>query len=145
MEQLIEFAGNHLFLVGAFVVVLTLVIKAEYEHQSGRANQIDPTAAIRLMNNDDAVVLDVREAADFNNGHIKNAKNIPLSSLKSQLDSLVKDKNKPVLAYCRSGNVSGKASRILKSSGFSNVHNLAGGILSWQEANLPQPKNNYKH
>jgi len=140
MEQLIEFAGNHLFLVGAFVVVLTLVIKAEYEHQSGRANQIDPTAAIRLMNNDDAVVLDVREAADFNNGHIKNAKNIPLSSLKSQLDSLVKDKNKPVLAYCRSGNVSGKASRILKSSGFSNVHNLAGGILSWQEANLPLTK-----
>ncbi len=140
MEQLIEFAGNHLFLVGAFVVVLTLVIKAEYEHQLGRANQIDPTAAIRLMNNDDAVVLDVREAADFNNGHINNAKNIPLSSLKSQLDSLVKDKNKPVLAYCRSGNVSGKASRILKSSGFSNVHNLAGGILSWQEANLPLTK-----
>ena len=137
MEQIIEFAGNHLLLVGGFVVVLTLVIKAEYEHQSGRANQLDPTAAIRLMNNDDAVVLDVREAADFNNGHIKNAKNIPLSSLKSQLDSLVKDKNTPVLAYCRSGNISGKASRILKSSGFSNVHNIAGGILSWQEANLP--------
>ncbi len=140
MEQIIEFAGNHLLLVGGFVVVLTLVIKAEYEHQSGRANQLDPTAAIRLMNNDDAVVLDVREAADFNNGHIKNAKNIPLSSLKSQLDSLVKDKNTPVLAYCRSGNISGKASRILKSSGFSNVHNIAGGILSWQEANLPLTK-----
>ena len=140
MEQIIEFAGNHLLLVGGFVVVLTLVIKAEYEHQSGRTNQLDPTAAIRLMNNDDAVVLDVREAADFNNGHIKNAKNIPLSSLKSQLDSLVKDKNTPVLAYCRSGNISGKASRILKSSGFSNVHNIAGGILSWQEANLPLTK-----
>ncbi len=141
MEQLIEFAGNHLFLVGAFIVVLTLVIKAEYEHQSGKANQLDPTAAIRLMNNDDTVILDVREATDFNNGHIKNAKNIPLTSLKSQLDSLVKDKNRPVLAYCRSGNVSGKACRILKNSGFSNVHNLAGGILNWQEANLPLTKN----
>ena len=140
MEQLIEFAGNHLFLVAAFFVVLALVIKAEFEHQSGRANQMDPTAAIRLMNNDDAVVLDVREATDFNNGHIKNAKNVPLTSLKSQLDGLMKDKNKPVLAYCRSGNVSGKACRILKSSGFSNVHNLAGGILNWQEANLPLTK-----
>jgi rhodanese-related sulfurtransferase len=140
MEQLIEFAGNHLFLVGAFFVVLALVIKAEFEHQSGRANQMDPTAAIRLMNNDDAVILDVREATDFNNGHIKNAKNIPITSLKSQLDSLIKDKNKPVLAYCRSGNVSGKACRILKSSGFSDVHNLAGGILNWQEANLPLTK-----
>ena len=140
MEQLIEFAGNHLFLVGAFVVVLALVIKAEFEHQSGRANQMDPTAAIRLMNNDDAIVLDVREATDFNNGHIKNAKNIPITSLKSQLDSLMKDKDKPVLAYCRSGNVSGKACRILKNSGFSNVHNLSGGILNWQEANLPLTK-----
>jgi rhodanese-related sulfurtransferase len=140
MEQLIEFAGNHLFLVGAFVVVLALVIKAEYEHQSGRANQLDPTAAIRLMNNDEAVVLDVREAADFNNGHIKNAKNIPFTSLKGQLDNLLKDREKPVLAYCRSGNVSGKACRILKGSGFSNVHNLAGGILSWQDANLPLTK-----
>jgi rhodanese-related sulfurtransferase len=140
MEQLIEFAGNHLLLVGAFVVVLTLVIKAEYEHQAGKANQLDPTAAIRLMNNEDTVVLDVREATDFNNGHIKNAKNIPITSFKSQLDSLMNDKNKPVLAYCRSGNISGKACRILKSSGFSNVHNLAGGILNWQEANLPLTK-----
>ena len=140
MEQLIEFAGNHLFLMGAFVVVLALVIKAEYEHQLGRANQMDPTAAIRLMNNDEAVVLDVREAADFSNGHIKNAKNIPITSLKGQLDNLQKDREKPVLAYCRSGNVSGKACRILKSSGFSDVHNLAGGILSWQDANLPLTK-----
>ena len=140
MEQLIEFAGNHLFLVGAFVVVLMLVIKAEFEHQAGRANQMDPTAAIRLMNNDDAVVLDVREAADYSKGHIKNARNIPMSSFKSQLDSLKHDKDKPVLMYCRSGNVSGKACRILKKSGYTNVHNLAGGMLSWQDANLPLTK-----
>jgi hypothetical protein len=55
MEQLIEFAGNHMLMVGAFFVVLALVIKAEFEHQSGRANQMDPTAAIRLMNNDDTL------------------------------------------------------------------------------------------
>lgn len=140
MEQLIEFAGNHLFLVGAFVVVVALVIKAEFDHQSGRANQMDPTAAIRLMNSEDAIVVDVREATDFNNGHIKNARNIPMSSLKSQLDGLAKDKSKPVLAYCRSGNISGKACRMLKKSGFSNVHNLAGGIIGWQDANLPLTK-----
>jgi rhodanese-related sulfurtransferase len=140
MEQIIEFTGNHLFLIGGFVVVLMLVIKAEYEHQSGRANQMDPTAAIRLMNNDDAVVLDVREAADYSNGHIKNAKNMPMSSFKNQLDSLAQDKDKPVMMYCRSGNISGKACRILKKSGFNNVHNLAGGIVSWQDANLPLTK-----
>ena len=140
MEQLIEFAGNHLFLVGAFVVVLALVVKAEYDNQTGKASQLDPTAAIRLMNSDDAVVVDVRDAADFNKGHIKNAKNIPISSLKGQLDGVAKSKDKPVLMYCRSGNISGKACRILKRSGFSNVHNLAGGILGWQDANLPLAK-----
>ncbi len=140
MEQLIEFAGNHLFLVGAFVVVLGLVIKSEYDHQTGKANQLDPTAAIRLMNGDDAVVVDVREASDFNKGHIKDAKNIPMSSLKDQLDGVAKSRDKPVLMYCRSGNISGKACRVLKRAGFTNVHNLAGGVLGWQDANLPLTK-----
>jgi rhodanese-related sulfurtransferase len=140
MEQFIEFASNHLLLVGALVVVLTLVIKAEFDHQSSKANQMDPTAAIRLMNNEHAVVLDVREVTDFDKGHIKNAKNVPMSSLKNQLDSLEKHKEKPLLAYCRSGNQSGRACRILKRAGFSNVHNLAGGILSWQDADLPLTK-----
>ena len=140
MEQLVEFAGNHLFLVGALLVVLALLVKAEFDHQAGKANQVDPTAAIRLMNNDDAVVVDVREAGDFNKGHIKNAKNIPMSSLKQQLEGVAKAKDLPVLMYCRSGNVSGRACRVLKRSGFSNVHNLAGGILGWQDANLPLTK-----
>ncbi len=140
MEQLIEFAGNHLFLVGALFVVMALVIKAEFDHQSGKANQVDPTAAIRLMNNDDAVVVDVREVNDFNKGHIKDAKNIPMSSLKQQLDNVAKVKDLPVLMYCRSGNISGRACRVLKRSGYSDVHNLAGGILGWQDANLPLTK-----
>ncbi len=137
MDQIIEFAGNNLFLVGAFFVVLALVVKAEFDHQAGKASQVDPTAAIRLMNNDDAVVVDVRETADFKNGHIKNAKNIPMSALKQELDSVAAGKDMPVLMYCRSGNISGKACRLLKRSGFTNVHNLAGGILGWQDANLP--------
>lgn len=137
MDQIIEFAGNNLFLVGAFFAVLALVVKAEFDHQAGKAGQVDPTAAIRLMNNDDAVVVDVRESTDFKKGHIKNAKNIPMSALKQELDSVAAVKDTPVLMYCRSGNVSGKACRLLKRSGFTNVHNLAGGILGWQDANLP--------
>jgi rhodanese-related sulfurtransferase len=92
------------------------------------------------MNNDDAVVIDVREANDFNNGHIKNAKNVPMSSFRSQLESLEKHRDKPVLMYCRSGSQSGKACRMLKKSGFSNIHNLGGGIVGWQDANLPLTK-----
>ncbi len=141
MDQLIEFVGNHAFLFGAFAVVLIMVIKAEIDHQSGRASQLDPTAAIRLMNNNDAVILDVRESKDFDEGHIKNAKNIPLMSIKDKLDQISSDKSRAILTYCRSGNISGKACSILKKSGFSNVHNISGGITNWQDANLPLTKN----
>ena len=140
MEQIIEFAGNHPFLIGAFVVVLLMVIKAELDHQTSRAWQMDPTAAIRLMNNDDALVLDVRESKDFGEGHIKQAQNIPFSTLKDKVDSLSSDKSTPILAYCRSGNISGKACRMLKGSGYENVHNRSGGITGWQDANLPVTK-----
>ena len=140
MEQIIEFAGNHPFLIGAFVVVLIMVIKAELDHQTSRSWQVDPTAAIRLMNNDDALVLDVREAKDFGEGHIKQAQTVPISALKDKIESLSSDKSTPILAYCRSGNISGKACRLLKGSGYENVHNLSGGIIGWQDANLPVTK-----
>lgn len=140
MEQIIEFVGNHLLLSAACVVVLVMLIKAEFEHQMLKSSQLDPTAAIRIMNGGDAVVLDVREASDFSNGHLRNAKNIPLPTLRDKLNELSAYRNRPVLAYCRSGNVSGKACRLLKKSGFTNVHNISGGLVGWQDANLPLTK-----
>jgi rhodanese-related sulfurtransferase len=140
MEQIIEFVGNHLLLSAAFVVVLVMLIKAEFEHQTLKSCQLDPTAAIRMMNSNDAMVLDVREAADFSSGHLKNAKNIPISSLHDKLGELSGYQSKPILAYCRSGNASGKACRLLKKSGFTDVYNISGGIAGWQEANLPLTK-----
>lgn len=140
MEQLIEFAGNHPLLIGAFVVVLLMVLKTELEHQTSRSWQLEPTAAIRLMNSDDTIVVDVRDRTDYDKGHIKNARNIPVASLKDKVDALGKDKSKPVLIYCRNGNVSGKACRLLKRAGYDNVHSIAGGMARWQDANLPITK-----
>lgn len=140
MEHLSEFIGNHIFLWGGLVAVLILLIKSEFEHQSGKANQLNPVNAIRVMNNEDALVLDVREAADFGKGHIKNAKNVPFSSFKNKLKDITKHKNASVLAYCNTGAISGKACRVLRQEGFTNVHNIAGGINSWQDAKLPVTK-----
>ncbi len=140
MEHLSEFISNHLFLWGALVAVLILLVKSEIEHQSGKSNQLNPMNAIRMMNNEDALVLDVRETADFGKGHIKNAKNMPFSSLKVKLKDITKYKNAAVLAYCNTGTVSNKACKVLQNEGFSNVHNIAGGINSWLEAKLPTTK-----
>jgi len=140
MEHLPEFIENHLFLCAAFVVVLFMLLKAEFDHQTSRANQLTPINAVRLMNNDAAIILDVREPAEYGVGHITNAINAPLSSLPEKLQEFSSNVNDPIVVYCNSGNISGKACKILQHAGFTNVHNITGGAHGWQDANLPLTK-----
>ncbi len=141
MEQLSEFILNNLLLFAALAVVMALLIKAELDHQANKGSFLSPAKAIRLMNNqDDVLILDIRTAADFKNGHIKGAKNIPLSDFAGGVEGLSGDKEKPVLIYCNSGNTVNRAIKLLKSAGFDKVNNLEGGIAAWKEANMPLSK-----
>jgi len=140
MSQMIEFAGNHLMLFGAFVVVTVLILKMELESRFSNIGQLNPSEAVRLMNNDDVVVLDVREANEFGGGHINSAKHIPMSTLKKRVAELEKFKSSHVLTYCRSGSRSNYACKILKKEGFENVYNLSGGVMNWSSSNLPLTK-----
>jgi len=140
MEHLPEFIENHLLLCAGFVVVLFMLLKAEFDHQTSRASQLNPVNAVRLMNNDKSLILDVRESAEYSKGHITNAINVPLSGLQAKLKDFESYRESPVLAYCNSGNISGKACKILQQCGFTNVHNIAGGVHGWQDANLPLTK-----
>ena len=76
------------------------------------------------------VIVDVRTKGEYSGGHIKGSKNIPLQSLNSNA-ALPKDKNKPIITCCASGMRSASAKSLLKSQGYSNVHN--GG--SWSSLN----------
>lgn len=140
MEHLPEFFANNLFLCVAFIIVLMLTVRAEFLHQSGKMNELSPMQATRLMNNENAVIIDVSEAADFKNGHIKNAINVPIKELKNKLSDLQKYSDKAVLMICKSGNQSNRACKVLKQSKFSNVHNISGGLHNWMESNLPVVK-----
>ncbi len=102
--------------------------------------QIGPQEAVLLFNHDDALVLDVREQSEWADGHISRAKHIPLGQLKNRLSDLERYKDKPIVAVCRSGNRSGSACRTLKNAGFQNLHNLAGGMIAWEQAGLPREK-----
>lgn len=136
MEQLLEFAGNHPVLVGAFAAVLTALIWHLAADPGGK-NAVDPLAATALINHDDALVLDVRSMAEFKDGHIVNAINIPLNGLGNNLKQLEKHRGKPIVAVCRSGSRSGSACKLLSKQGFEHVKNLRGGMLAWESANLP--------
>ena len=136
MEQFIEFAGNHALLVAAFAAVLT-ALAWNLIADAGGKDAVDPVGATELINHEDAVIVDVRSIAEYNGGHIINAINIPLNGFKDQLGQLEKHKERPLVLCCRSGSRSGTAIKLLRKSGFERVHNLRGGMLAWENANLP--------
>jgi rhodanese-related sulfurtransferase len=141
MEQLSEFVLNNLLLFAALAGVLVLLIKAELDHQASKGMFLTPAMAIRLMNNhDDALIIDIRTAAEYKSGHIKGAKNAPLAEFSSSIANFASHKNKPVLIYCNSGNTATRAIKMLKKAGFENINNLAGGVVAWKEASLPLTK-----
>ncbi|PZA06715.1 MULTISPECIES: rhodanese-like domain-containing protein [unclassified Meiothermus] len=80
-------------------------------------------------------ILDVREPYEFAAGHVAGAKLIPLGQLAQRAAEI--PRNLPVYVICRSGNRSAQASQILVSKGFSNIHNVQGGLLAWQAAGYP--------
>jgi rhodanese-related sulfurtransferase len=136
MEQVIEFATNHAVLVGAFALVLLALVWNLIADPGGK-NAVDPTGATALINHEDAVVLDVRSMAEYKDGHIVNAINIPLNGLGNNLKQLEKHRDKPILAVCRSGSRSGAACNLLRKHGFEKAKNLRGGMMAWESANLP--------
>jgi len=82
-------------------------------------------------------IVDVRESDEFNGilGHVEGSRLIPLGELKSSLSSL--DRDRPVVTVCRSGARSAQAAVILEAEGFTQVANLAGGMLRWRSQRLP--------
>ncbi|MEC5396733.1 rhodanese-like domain-containing protein [Uliginosibacterium sp. H1] len=101
---------------------------------------VSPAQAVTLINREDAAVLDVREAAEFERGHLPNARHIPLGELEKRADELNKLKNKPVIVVCQSGNRSGSARGILAKLGFERAVNLDGGVDAWAQASQPLVK-----
>ncbi len=102
--------------------------------------EVDARTALQLINHKEAFVLDVREPAEFKEGHILNATLIPLGKLSQRVGELEKYRDHPMVVVCRSGNRSGSACALLSKQGFTQVHNLGGGMMGWQGSNLPVSK-----
>lgn len=80
------------------------------------------------------LLIDVRTAAEFADGHIKGARNIPVQELERKLRELPKDQ--PIILYCRSGSRSGMALQILQTAGYTNIYNV-GSLDSLARQGLP--------
>jgi rhodanese-related sulfurtransferase len=136
MNTFLEFAGNHTVLVLALVTSFFVLVFTELRRKAGGLVAVDPTAAVRLINND-AAVIDLRNAEAYARGHIVNAKNIPFDEFEAKRSTVDKFKSKPVVAVCDSGISSNKVVASLRKSGFESAYGLKGGMSAWSQAGLP--------
>lgn len=137
MTQFLEFFHNHPGLFVALGAVLLLLIANEVHGSITGGKRLTTPEAVRLINDRDPLVVDVRTPADFKRGHLLGATNAPLAKLDEHLSHLGKDKARPVLVYCALGGSAATAADKLKKNGFAEVYPLRGGINAWLTANLP--------
>lgn len=138
MEQLATFMTNHWQLWLALVAVLAAIFVNEIISQKKRAKEISTAIAVELMNHENAVIVDIRDAEAFRAGHIINA--IHASAKDFEQKKMEKHKTQPIILICARGLQSAALGSTLRTQGFSQVSVLAGGIASWQAANLPLVK-----
>lgn len=139
MNRLFEYSTHHPFLVAAAAILAVLAIVIEMRHRARGGGSISTNDAIRLANSG-ALLVDVRDAKDYEAGHIIEARHIPAAEIANRAESLKKYKEKPVIVYCEAGTASAGAARALRASGFNKVVTLSGGLNSWRQDNLPLVK-----
>lgn len=93
---------------------------------------VEPGEAARLAGTGQALLLDVREPAEWERGHAPGALHLPLGDL----DPSAVPADRPVIAVCRSGNRSGAAAAVLARAG-RDARNLTGGMTAWAAQGLP--------
>ena len=135
-----KFVINNIWLVLAAAASGAILIWPLVNRRLSGVPEVGALQAVQLLNRKDAVMIDVREAAEFSAGHAPNARNIPLAQLDKRIAELEKFKNRPAVVVCQTGGRSHAAIALLKKAGFAEVVVLAGGIGAWQQANMPVEK-----
>lgn len=134
-----KFVMDNIFLVAVAFVSGAMLVWPLLRRGAGGPS-VNTLEATQMINRQDALVLDVREQAEYAQAHILNSRGLPLSQLDARAGDIEKFKDKPVIVYCATGNRSSTAAAVLRKRGFANVFNLSGGFAAWQQAGLPVQK-----
>lgn len=140
MPILEKFVTANWPLVLVFVISGALLLWPLVQRRLAPARDITTLAATRLLNKENPVVLDVREAGELAGGRLPNAIHIPLSQLKDRGGEIAKHAARPVIVYCDRGVRGGAAVAALTRLGFTHVQSLRGGFRAWKDAGLPLAK-----
>lgn len=137
MEQLLEFLLDNLLLSGLFVAVLVAWLGWEVARATRKWQELDTLAAVQFINRADPLILDVSNSTDYAKGHIQGALHMPPSRIEAGNQRLLKEKDRPALVYCRSGQVSPQMANRLVKMGFGEVKMLSGGLAQWEADKQP--------
>ena len=112
------------------VVLLAAMLAGCGQSPAGAGVDISVDEALRLWQNKEAIIIDVRTPGEYRDGHIPGVVNIPLDELEKRIGEIPKDKK--VVLICRTGSRSAQGTRLLRSKGFNNVYNSTGGMSTWK-------------
>ena len=134
MALFLEFLAEQWLLTAALLAVIIMLLMHE-TRKSGPS--LSPQQAITLVNKEQGVFLDLRDAAAFKQGHIVEALHIPATKLGDRMAELEKYRDKPIVLVCKMGQQSGSAGKQLKAGGFDKVYKMSGGMMEWGNLQLP--------
>lgn len=141
MNSIMPFVQQNWMFVAAFVVVVVLLVANEINSARGKKYRISVTDALREYNDDNVVFIDIRSKKDYKKLHIPNAVNVPVAELDKKLDNLNAYGDKKIIVYSDTDPRANEACiKLRKMHPNAPLNVLVGGIVGWQEANLPLSK-----
>ncbi|OOF53227.1 rhodanese-like domain-containing protein [Rodentibacter trehalosifermentans] len=138
LPDAIQFAQKHTLLTVSWFAIFAAVIYTFFKSATEKFKVIAHPEVIRLMNNEDAVVIDLRTLDEYQRGHIINSINLLPSDIKNaNLGKIEQHKEKPLVLVDINGISAPTSAALLVKQGFTKVYILKEGISAWMGANLP--------
>lgn len=125
-----------MYLINCFKSIFAVLLLLAISACSVDVPTVTPNQAAKLFSDKQAIIVDVREQAEWDEQHIDGAIFIPLNQIESRMSELAQYKDSPVVVQCRSGKRSNIAGAKLIDAGFTKIYNLDGGILAWDKQGL---------
>jgi|SRR5689334_13296799 len=131
------FIEKNWILILAFVLSGAMLLWPLVQRRLSPMKEVGTLNVTQLINRNNALLLDVREANEFTGGKLPNAVHIPLSQLAARAGEIAKSTARPVVVYCALGKRGRAAGAILANQGFADIYMLQGGLKAWKDAGLP--------
>ncbi|WP_199098526.1 rhodanese-like domain-containing protein [Dyella sp. ASV21] len=140
LHKLPEFISHNMALVALFVVLLLAIIVIQVMMLFRKYKELTPAGLTLLINREGPLMVDLSAYADYEKAHVPGSRHVAMSQFDPEHKELAKAKDVPVVLIDKDGRNTGKAAQRLIKAGFAKVYVLGGGVLAWQQAQLPVSK-----